>query len=115
MDICPNMVGSNLRHLREVAGLTQMEVASHLHISYQQVQKYETGANRLPIDKLFQLKHLYDIPYDAFFNGANSNVKCGQAKFGLDSQIVSSVVKLHKLQDHVLKKKIEDVLSVLLA
>jgi transcriptional regulator with XRE-family HTH domain len=63
------IIGMNLRHLRRQAGLTQLDIGKSLDVTFQQVQKYEAGQNRLPIEKLYLLKHLYKIPYEDFFNG----------------------------------------------
>ena len=63
------IIGSNLRRLREKACLSQREAAQALGVSFQQVQKYETGSNRLPAEKLYLLKHLYDAPYSQFYAG----------------------------------------------
>ena len=63
------IIGQNLYDLRKSSGLTQSKLAKFLDVTFQQIQKYECGANRLPIEKLYQLKHYYDVPYDAFFEG----------------------------------------------
>lgn len=55
--------------MRQEAGLSQMKVGKILGVSFQQIQKYETGSNRLPVEKLYVLKHLYDAPYERFFEG----------------------------------------------
>lgn len=60
-------IGDNLRWLRKDRGYTQKMIARHLGVSFQQVQKYETGQNKIPIEKLYQLKHMYQISYDVFF------------------------------------------------
>ncbi len=63
------IIGANLRRLRHKAGLSQVDVGKRIDVSFQQVQKYENGQNRLPVEKLYLLKHLYDVPYDVFFAG----------------------------------------------
>jgi transcriptional regulator with XRE-family HTH domain len=63
------IIGTNLKMLRRKAQLSQMEVGKTLEVTFQQIQKYESGINRLPIEKLYLLKHLYDVPYDVFFAG----------------------------------------------
>ena len=49
------IIGANLRRLREKSCLSQREVGAALSVSFQLVQKYETGANRLPAEKLYLL------------------------------------------------------------
>ena len=63
------IIGANLRNLRRRAGLSQSELGHSLNVTFQQVQKYENGQNRLPVEKLYVLKHLYDVPYEYFFVG----------------------------------------------
>jgi transcriptional regulator with XRE-family HTH domain len=63
------IIGKNLRFLREKAGLTQKELAFILEITFQQVQKYERGENRFPVEKLHALKKHFGVPYHAFFRG----------------------------------------------
>lgn len=61
-------IGKVLIALRKDAGLSLSDIARHLGISYQQVQKYERGENRLPLEKLHSLKEFYGVPYEMFFN-----------------------------------------------
>lgn len=61
------IIGRNMRRIRREAGQSQKQVARILGVTYQQVQKYETGRNRLPADKLYRLKQYYGVPYSAFF------------------------------------------------
>ncbi len=63
------IIGANLRRLRHKVGLSQVDLGCSLDVSFQQVQKYENGQNRLPIEKLYLLKHLYGVPYEYFFAG----------------------------------------------
>ncbi len=63
------IIGINLKLLRERTGLSQNQVGRLLGVSFQQVQKYERGINRLPIEKLFVLKHIYNVEYTEFFFG----------------------------------------------
>lgn len=62
-------IGRNLRELRHNAGFTQEEVARHLGVSFQQVQKYENGTNRLSAARLYTLMNLFGIECSAFFKG----------------------------------------------
>lgn len=64
-------VGERIRDRRTSLGLTQEHLASALQISYQQVQKYETGANRVSAGRLFELARILDIDVGYFFEGLN--------------------------------------------
>lgn len=72
-------VAARLRAARLESGVTQEQTAHVLGVSFQQVQKYESGANRISAGKLFQLSHLYKKPLDWFFDEAptsgNSSVR----------------------------------------
>src|SRR5438093_8592256 len=53
--------------IREGVGLSQSAVGALLEVSYQQVQKYERGINRISIDKLQRLAEALRVPMTAFF------------------------------------------------
>ena len=55
------LVGQNVRRLRLERGLTQDGIASALGISYQQVQKYESGANRISAGRLFEIARFFGV------------------------------------------------------
>lgn len=61
-------LGRNLKALRLSCGASQNDVARILDVTYQQVQKYESGTTRLPLDKLSILKEFYGVPYEAFLS-----------------------------------------------
>lgn len=60
-------VGERIRHLRTTLGLTQEQLASALGISYQQIQKYETGANRVSAGRLYEIALQLDVEPAFFF------------------------------------------------
>lgn len=60
-------IGQRMRQLREAAGLSQSEVGACLEVSYQQVQKYERGSNRISVEKLQRLAEALKVPLTAFF------------------------------------------------
>ena len=64
-----NRIGQRLKLMRRKNGYTLTHMGNVLSISYQQYQKYEGGKSRPPLDKIYRLKHFYDIPYDDFFDG----------------------------------------------
>ena len=60
-------VGNRVRQRRTLLGLSQERLASALDLTFQQVQKYERGANRIGAGRLFQLARALDVPVNYFF------------------------------------------------
>ncbi len=63
--------GKAIREIRQSKNMTLNELAHSLNISYQQLQKYEKGTNRLSIDKLYEISNLLGIEINNFFPGAD--------------------------------------------
>lgn len=62
-------VGDRLRRLRSVRRITQQGLGEALGISFQQVQKYEKGTNRLSASKMFEIMQMFGAGADYFFDG----------------------------------------------
>tara|TARA_R100001369_G_scaffold24221_1_gene44608 strand:+ start:982 stop:1338 length:357 start_codon:yes stop_codon:yes gene_type:complete len=62
-------VGTKLRELRSITGHTQTSLGNAVGISFQQVQKYETGANRISVSRLVEFARVLDVPPSYFFAG----------------------------------------------
>lgn len=62
-------VGQRLRTLRNLRGLTQVDIAKVAGISFQQIQKYELGRNRISASKLFEIATALDVAPSYFFDG----------------------------------------------
>lgn len=62
-------VGQRIKEIRTIRGMTQSNVAAHLNISFQQLQKYETGSNRVSASRMFELSKVFDITPAFFFEG----------------------------------------------
>jgi transcriptional regulator with XRE-family HTH domain len=60
-------VGEKIRAAREVVGVSQQVVAKELNITFQQVQKYEKGFNRISAVKIFMLSQAFNVPLSYFF------------------------------------------------
>lgn len=60
-------VGQRLRELRMLAGLSQSDVASALGLTFQQLQKYERGFNRVSASRLYKLAQFFRVPVSVFF------------------------------------------------
>ena len=62
-------VGSRMRQRRRMLGMTQDTLAKAVSIRFQQVQKYESGANRVSASRLWALSKILDVPIAWFFDG----------------------------------------------
>ena len=63
-------VGSRMRMRRQMLAMSQEQLADALGITYQQVQKNETGINRIAASRLQQISHILQVPVAFFFEGA---------------------------------------------
>ena len=75
-------VGERIRERRTVLGLTQEHLASALDISYQQVQKYETGANRVSAGRLYEVARKLDVDVSYFFEGLDEESEVNPLEHG---------------------------------
>jgi transcriptional regulator with XRE-family HTH domain len=68
-------VGKRIRHRRWLVGMTQQQLAEHVGIKFQQIQKYETGANRVSASRLWDIADALDVPVSFFFEGLEGGAK----------------------------------------
>ncbi|MCI2398921.1 helix-turn-helix transcriptional regulator [Aliiroseovarius subalbicans] len=66
-------VGRKIREARLLRGMTQADVAARLGLSFQQLQKYETGHNRVSASKLYEIALLLGVTPQHFFEGLNAD------------------------------------------
>ncbi|MEB2846487.1 helix-turn-helix domain-containing protein [Rhizobiales bacterium RZME27] len=62
-------VGSNLRRFRQVAGISQSALGGALGVTFQQIQKYERGTNRVSASRLQQIADVLNVKVSDFFDG----------------------------------------------
>jgi transcriptional regulator with XRE-family HTH domain len=65
-------VGERIRLRRTERGLTQEQLAEALEVSYQQVQKYETGANRISAGRIWEIARKLAVEVGYFFEGLDA-------------------------------------------
>lgn len=68
-------VGKRIRHRRWLIGMTQQQLAEKVGIKFQQIQKYETGANRVSASRLWDISDAMDVPVSFFFDGLEEEGK----------------------------------------
>jgi len=62
-------VGKRIRHRRWMVGMTQQQLAEKVGIKFQQIQKYETGMNRVSASRLWDISDALSVPVSFFFEG----------------------------------------------
>jgi len=107
-------VGERIRIRRTEMGLTQEDLARQLAISYQQVQKYETGANRISAGRLYEiaLKLTTDVSY--FFEGFDSDRVSGHMVHGGHNRAAIDLVRnFHEIRDENLRSAVVNLMKAL--
>lgn len=67
-------VGKRLKQRRVLTGTSQEKLADALGITFQQIQKYENGSNRMGASRLYQVGKVLDVPVAFFFEGFQTTV-----------------------------------------
>jgi transcriptional regulator with XRE-family HTH domain len=94
-------IGWKLRQLRQKAGWTQERLAEQIDVSTQQINKYESGANRLNTDRLQQIANALAVPVQAFFTDIDDSLPIAVSeKLLLDSY---RAIPNKEIQESILK------------
>lgn len=80
-------VGDQLRARRTLIGLSQEKLAVAVGLTFQQVQKYERGKNRISAGRLYQFSHILEVSIDYFYEG----LATGEAALQLSSYQIKAV------------------------
>jgi transcriptional regulator with XRE-family HTH domain len=71
-------VGLRIRQRRWMLGMTQQHLAQRVGIKFQQIQKYESGANRVSASRLFEISQVLEVPISYFFDGLGEVAPSGE-------------------------------------
>lgn len=83
-------VGSRVRMRRTLLGFSQEKLGDALALTFQQVQKYERGANRIGSSRLYEISRILDVPVSFFFDEMSSEISAAgtvsSAEIGVTAQ-----------------------------
>ncbi|PCJ97290.1 MAG: transcriptional regulator [Zetaproteobacteria bacterium] len=79
-DTIDKHVGKQLRSRRTLLGLSQEKLAEYIGVTFQQVQKYERGTNRVSASRLYSFSKILDVSIDYFYEGIGTS---GSSKTGV--------------------------------
>ena len=68
-------VGKRIRHRRWMNGTTQQQLAENVGIKFQQIQKYETGMNRVSASRLWDISNVLGVPVSFFSRATMHNLQ----------------------------------------
>jgi transcriptional regulator with XRE-family HTH domain len=75
-------VGSRVRMRRMMVGMSQEKLGDSCGITFQQIQKYEKGTNRIGASRLHQIARILEVPVEFFYEGAPSDQGSGETPVG---------------------------------
>jgi transcriptional regulator with XRE-family HTH domain len=105
------VIGSRIAALRVAKGLSQTALGEAIGVSFQQVQKYEKGRNRIGVGRLQTIADLLKVPVESFFIG-QAETSMGEAKvstFLVDPKVAELVLAFTSISDRITR---ESVLSI---
>lgn len=85
-------VGTRVRLRRMLLGMSQEKLGEHLGLTFQQVQKYEKGVNRIGASRLFDLSRVLGVPVQFFYDEAPTDIAEGIIAPGFAEQPAESYV-----------------------
>jgi len=91
-------VGSRVRSLRERSGISQAAMARRLGVSFQQLQKYESGKNRISAGRLKMVAELLELPVDSFFQSEEPERETGNGAYPTTKEFRESVEGLELMR-----------------
>jgi len=114
-------VGNRVRIRRMLIGMSQERLGDLLGLTFQQVQKYEKGVNRIGAGRLFEMARILNVPVDFFYEGVNSAPpQAGESENGASvMEFVSSGEGLQlslafmKIKDSKVRKRVLDLVKSL--
>ena len=120
-------VGARIRMRRIMLGMSQERLGDAIGLTFQQIQKYEKGTNRIGASRLQQVGNILNVPVEFFFEGAPPSQGSASALDGFEEDVGASYVTefmstnegIHlmrafmKIKDAKLRKRIVDLIEVM--
>jgi len=120
-------VGSRLRQRRALLGMSQTDLGNAVGLTFQQVQKYERGFNRISSSRLFEFAKVLDVPVEHFFDGMAPSTsgakrkpgrpkaadKAGEPDLNTKRETLELVRAYYKIRSKDLRSKTRDLIEAL--
>lgn len=107
-------VAELIKEIRRARGMSQMKLAETVGVSYQQIQKYEKGVNKISIERLQQISKALDISINLFFQSEKEMVSETPATYGKMTDDEQLLLRLfRKIKNKRSKNAILEFLKIL--
>lgn len=113
-------VGENIRKLRTVQGISQEKMAESLGITFQQVQKYENGSNRVGASRLYNISRILNSSVARLYEGVETpttTLKAAEDSHGFEEDVfnkretINLIRHYYAIEDEEVRKKILDIVK----
>ena len=94
--------GEKVRYYRMIRGITQAQLAKQIKVSFQQLQKYERGENRMTLGILHSIASRLGIPVEDFFDESDDFVRLNGKQTQRYSALLEHFTKLNNYQQQAL-------------
>ena len=119
-DASDHQIGDRVRARRLLLGLTQEKLGDALGVSFQQVQKYEKGANRISASRLSQIATALDVPIMHFYEAAGGvidsacadGVAVDPARASENAELLSAFARV---KDPLVRQRIVELVEIFAA
>lgn len=96
-------VGLKVRKARKAMDMSQTELGNQLGVSFQQIQKYEKGSNRIGSGRLWEISRVLQVPIDYFFDGIDDTVS---SETSVPWWLLDLAKQIESIKDEKLQKQI---------
>ena len=101
-------IGRRLRQARLVDNLTQNGLAQKLSISFQQVQKYENGTNRVSSSRLWSISRVLGLPITYFYEGLDDSHVSEAVEGTGDGSLPDRTIRVARMLDEIPDSDVKD-------
>jgi len=105
-------VGKRIRHRRWMVGITQQQLAEKVGIKFQQVQKYETGMNRVSASRLWDIAETLGVSISFFFEGL-AGAEAAQTADMMNDKEAAELVRSYYAIPEAQRRRLFDLARVL--
>ena len=113
-------VGNRVRIRRMLIGMSQERLGDLLGLTFQQVQKYEKGVNRIGAGRLFEVSRILNVPVDFFYEGVAAQLSGSEAEttppvmeFVSSGEGLQLSLAFMKIKDAKVRKRVLDLVKSL--